>query len=277
MIGKIINNKYEIIREIGRGGFGTVYRGKNINTQNAVAIKVERRKKNNEISLLRHEYNIMQYFRSERFCPKVLWYGTINHTPSIVMTLHGHSLENLKCKHKKLSQKTICILGKRIVNIIEYIHGKGIIHRDIKSENFLFGNTEKTNKLLYMVDFGLSKFYKNDNGHIGFKSNKAPCGTMRYISVNCHNGYELSRRDDLESVAYLLLYLFLNKLPWQGTNVCDDNQRNNIIMYNKVKLVEKHNDIMPNFLKRFLLYSKKLGFEETPNYNYLYNLFTYDK
>ena len=196
------------------------------------AIKVERKDKLN-VSSLKHEFNIMQRFKSDRYCPIVMWYGTIKDNSFIVMTLHGHSLEKLKKKFTKLTIKSICILGKRMINIFEYLHNKGIIHRDIKSENFLFGNTEKNKKQLYIIDFGLSKFYKNDSGHIGFKSNKKPCGTMRYISINCHKGYELSRRDDLESIGYLLLYLYVTKLPWQNTNIPDENERIKTILHHK--------------------------------------------
>lgn len=105
-------------------------------------------------------------------------------------------------------------IGIQLVERIKAIHARGIIHRDIKPQNFLTGNTK--NEFIYTVDFGLAKCYRDIKGtHIPFKETQEVIGTLRYMSINAHNGNELSRRDDLESIGYVLLYFLIGKLPWQ--------------------------------------------------------------
>mgnify|MGYP002621408941 CR=1 FL=1 len=117
---------------------------------------------------------------------------------------------------KKLSIKTVCMLAYQMVQRIEYIHSRGYIHRDIKPGNFLIGKNID-NKKIYIIDFGLSKKYidKNTGNHIIYKEGKGLTGTARYVSLNTHYGIEQSRRDDIEGIAYNLIYFAKGKLPWQ--------------------------------------------------------------
>ncbi|KAI9101511.1 hypothetical protein K1719_023755 [Acacia pycnantha] len=103
----------------------------------------------------------------------------------------------------------LCIGELSVHNItrIEYVHSKGFLHRDIKPDNFLMGLGRKANQV-YIIDFGLSKRYRDPatNRHIPYRENKNLTGTARYASCNTHLGIEHSRRDDLESLGYVLLY-----------------------------------------------------------------------
>ena len=102
-----------------------------------------------------------------------------------------------------------------MIKIIKVVHEERIIHRDIKPDNYLMGQTESTKNTLYMIDFGLAKCYKSSDGeHIPFRDGKNLTGTARYASLNTHIGYEQSRRDDLESIGIMLIYFIKRYLSW---------------------------------------------------------------
>jgi serine/threonine protein kinase len=150
--------------------------------------------------------------------PNVICYGNSNDYHILVMELLGKSLEDLfnHCQ-RKFSLKTVSVLGIKMLERIQSVHEKYHIHRDIKPDNFMMGANENENTL-YIIDFGLAKKYKSSSKktHIPFKQNKNITGTARYCSINTHRGFEQSRRDDLESIGYVLIYFLKEKLPWQG-------------------------------------------------------------
>ena len=192
----------------------------------------------------------------------------------MIMELLGENLEKIFNKNnRKFPLKTICEISNQTITRIEYIHSKNIIHRDIKPENFLIGINNNKN-LLYLIDYGLSKKYQNKNGfHIPYYDGKKIIGTIRFISVNNHLGIEQSRRDDLESLAYVIIYLLKGNLPWIGLK-----GKNKIEKYEKImnmKINSKLNvicDGLPKEFAIFLQYCRDIGFDETPNYNFLRKL-----
>lgn len=282
----MINNKYEIIEKIGIGTFGNIYKGKNIRTNEMVAIKME--KIINDIQLLKNETRLYYYLNKCEGIPKIKWYGICGNYYCMVMELLGESLEELKhiSKEGNFSLKLTLTIGIKIINIIKTLHNNFIIHRDIKPENILISNTsnrffnvdcsipnneKKIN--IYIIDFGFSKkFINDDNTHIIMKPIHKLIGTPNFASINSHNLCELSRRDDLESIAYSLIYLYYGKLPWQNLK----NNTNDKIKQTKVLFQENIKNIKNNVLYDFLLYSINLDFNETPNYNKIIESFTID-
>jgi serine/threonine protein kinase len=150
--------------------------------------------------------------------PKVYCYGNNKTFNILVIELLGKSLEDqFNICGRKFSLKTVTILGIEILKRIKWVHEKNHIHRDIKPDNFMMGKDDNEHNL-YIIDFGLAKKYRSSTkkGHIPYRENKNITGTARYCSINTHKGCEQSRRDDLESIGYVLMYFLRGSLPWQG-------------------------------------------------------------
>ena len=253
-------------KQLGKGGFGQLYLGRNLKDNTLVAVKIEERASR---SHLWSEYQILKEISDGEGIPKVYDIHKGHKHNYLMMELLGKSLDKLFTDMKrKFSIKTVSMIGYQMVQRIEYVHSKGYIHRDIKPGNFLIGKNLDCKKL-FIIDFGLSKKYidKSTNKHIIYKEGKGLTGTARYVSLNTHYGIEQSRRDDIEGIAYNLIYFAKGKLPWQGVKTKNKKEKHKKIMelkeeYNPDKLCEGLPEEFPTLLK----YSRKLDFEEKPDY-----------
>ena len=192
----------------------------------------------------------------------------------MIMECLGRNLDQIFQNQKyNFSLKTICLLGEQMYSRIEYFHSKNFIHRDIKPENFIMGTLEY-NKTVYLIDFGLAKRYKNKNGlHIPYRDGKSLTGTLRYASCNTHLGIEQSRRDDIESIGYVLLYFFKKDLPWMGVKAKNDKERFKKVL--EIKINTKLDDIcegIPKEIGLIIQYSRDLKFDERPDYKLINRL-----
>jgi serine/threonine protein kinase len=261
----IIERKYKILSKLGNGGFGMIFKGINLNTNEEIAVKIE---KKTDVSTLKNEARIYNYLERISGIPKLRTFGSEGNYNYIVIDLLGESLEKIKNKcGGQFSIKTVLLLGIQMIQRIQEIHAKGIIHRDIKPDNFLIN---KTSNKLYIIDFGLAKKYiDNSNIHINMLENRGLVGTANYVSINVHNGITPSRRDDLESVFYVLLYFLNGELPWKIKS--SDKQKFELIQRGKMNLINNifFLDNVPKELITYFLYCRNLKFDETPNYNYL--------
>ena len=174
----------------------------------------------------------------------------------MVINLLGDSLQDLINKNKFFSLALTLKIGIKVLIILKTIHEKGLVHRDIKPDNFLFGLNQINN--IYLIDFGFCKSYIENGQHNKIKKTHHMIGSKNYASISSHKCYDLSRRDDLESLSYMLIYLNLGFLPWN--NVSDEK---NIVNLKKDIL---KNGNYPLVLLDFLRYSRTMEYEEKPNY-----------
>ncbi|KAJ0007049.1 hypothetical protein Pint_28980 [Pistacia integerrima] len=201
-----VGNKFRLGRKIGSGSFGEIYLGTNSQTNEEVAIKLENIKTKHP--QLQYESKLYKILQGGTGIPNVKWFGVEGDYNVLVMDLLGPSLEDLfNFCSRKLSLKTVLMLADQMINRVEFVHSKSFLHRDIKPDNFLMGLGRRANQV-YIIDFGLAKRYRDTatHQHIPYRENKNLTGTARYASMNTHLGIEQSRRDDLESLGYVLMY-----------------------------------------------------------------------
>lgn len=264
-----IGKKYQLRRQIGSGSFGDIYLGVNVISGEEVAVKLESVKARHP--QLDYEARVYKALSGGIGIPFVRWYGTECDYNALVIDLLGPSLEDLfNFCNRRFSYKTTLLLADQLVCRLEFIHSRGFIHRDIKPDNFLMGIGRRGNQV-NVIDFGLAKRFRDPqtHRHIPYREHKNLTGTARYASLNTHLGVEQSRRDDLESLAYVLIYFARGGLPWQGLRAQTKRQK-----YTRIMECKLHTDIdtltrgLPAEFNTFLRYARELRFDDRPDYVY---------
>ena len=268
----LIFKKYHTLSKIANGAFSEIYSGTNIINKEKVAIKIEKR--NLKDKYLESECFTLFTLRSIGI-PKVLSFGHNKDYDILVMPLLGKSLLDIfNAKNLNYEFKDICLIAIQIIDRIQWVHSRKIIHRDIKPDNILIGL--KDPHLIYLIDFGLSeKFQSTKTGkHIKISQLKTFTGSVNFCSSNATRLLQQSRRDDLESIGYMLVYLMKGSLPWQNVKI--DNKKENYFKVAQLKKLINPEILckdLPKEFAQYLRYVKNLKFEEEPNYAYLRNLF----
>ena len=265
----LIGNKYELKSLLGSGTFGEVYLGINVNNDEEVAVKLDK----SDISSLKNEARMYTLLKGIRGIPNIRSYGKQDDYYYLTMDRLGISIDKfiLKLDGKEM-MKQIFLVAKQMISILENVHKMGIIHRDIKPDNILLRyckNYQSVHNSIYLIDFGLSKMHTK----LIMKTDEKMVGTGRFVSPNIHKGITAHCRDDMISLGYVLLYLFLGKLPWQGIKcenkmekVCELKENLDSVLTCKCDEIKNHVSIcnalsygeMPPYLKLNNLYCKAL-------------------
>ncbi|KAI0056881.1 kinase-like protein [Artomyces pyxidatus] len=262
-----VGGRYRLDEKIGAGTFGDVYLAFDIIRKEHVAVKLE--PLDTDEPSLEHEYSVYEDLSGTEIAPRIRWFGCESGHDILVMDLHGLSLDELlKRCGGRFSLKTVLSLAEQMLHLLESLHAQDYVHCDIKPANFLLG-TRKSPSQLYIADMGLARRYRDPvtRSHIVCEDNLPPIGTARYASIRSHQGFRQSRRDDLESVAYVLINLLRGSLPWQHSKV--DSQ----IVAKKTTFLAQLRTKIPNEFSVYINYTWSLRYDEDPDYEYLRNLF----
>jgi len=273
----VVGVHYRVGKKIGEGSFGVIFEGTNLLNQQQVAIKFEPRK--SDAPQLRDEYRTYKILVGCPGIPNVYYFGQEGLHNILVIDLLGPSLEDLfdHC-NRKFTIKTVVMVAKQMLSRVQTIHEKNLIYRDIKPDNFLIGRPgSKSANVIHVVDFGMAKQYRDPKTkqHIPYRERKSLSGTARYMSINTHLGREQSRRDDLEALGHVFMYFLRGGLPWQGLKAATNKQKYEKIGEKKQTTpIKDLCDSFPEEFNKYLSYVRNLGFEDTPDYDYLRELFT---
>ena len=281
---KLIFKRFKLKKLLDISDFSWVYEGKNILKNVPVAIKIE---KKGNFNLLESEAYFLTTVKGFGI-PEIISFGKYGPFKILVEELLGKDIDTLwesgPYKNDRFGQKNkyikdICLLAMQGLERLKYIHDKNIIHRDIKTKNFLIGR--KDPEVIYLIDFGFAKKYRSSRTgkHIRFSNIKTIIGSLTFSSCNAIKGYESSRRDDLESFGYVLIYLA--KCGWMPWKIYTEKNKINLNDIEKIIRKIKLETTEENFCKglpdefiNYLKYVKKLEFEQEPDYKYLTNLFS---
>jgi len=274
-INQCVIGKYLLGCKIGSGSFGTVYLGTNMVNGKKVAVKLESRTvKNPKLAL---EYKIYRILAGGEGIPRVHWFGRVEKYNVLVLDVLGPSLHDLfKFCNSKFTLKTVLLLADQLLARIEYVHDNNFIHRDIKPSNFVMGLEMSELNQVFIIDFGLAMSYRNPKTrkHISCIGTNCLTGSVKYASISTHFGIQQSRRDDLESLGYMLVLFAHGKLPWQGIKARTRKALNNKMMQMKIRTpVDVLCKSLPAEFTTFINYSRALIFDEKPEYNLLRQLF----
>ena len=260
---------------LGSGTFGEIYLGIDTIAKEYVAVKLE--KPTTKEPQLRNEKVILDVMFEVDGFPKIHDFGAHLESTYLAMALLGPSTGDLfeYCGYKYTLQ-TVLLLAIQMIERIQELHSKNYIHRDIKPENYTVGIGSKSTTL-YLIDFGLAKKYKDTKTmeHITYRETKEMTGTPRFASINNHLGIEQSRRDDLEGIAYVLIYFMKRRLPWQNIEGKTVKEKYKKILEKKMAIpVETLCKDLPVEFEMMLSYARNLRFDERPDYTFLKGIFT---
>lgn len=272
-MNSLIDGRFRLDRKIGTGSFADVHLGKTIFGEK-FAIKIESVKAKKPRLLW--ESKVYKMLAGSPCIPRVHWYGTQGGFNVLVLDLEGQSLEDrfIYCS-RQFELKTICMLADQMIQRVEYVHNKNLMHCDITPENFVLGLGKRSN-VVSLLDFGLTRRYRDPNTqrHIPLTQGNRLLGSARYASVNVHDGCEHSRRDDMESLGYVLMYFCHGALPWQGLRAGTKQERiERVVEKKEAQCLDGLCKEYPSQFATYLRYCRSLQFEDRPDYWYLRRLF----
>jgi serine/threonine protein kinase len=256
----LLHSRYRVKHMIGSGGFGTIFRAEAVSSSTEVAIKIQADPARPSVIL--NECSVYGYLSGAPGFPSIHEVGCDNDRHFFVMDLLGNSLRQLfRGANHRFSLRTVLMLIDQMIARVEYLHSKGFVHRDLKPSNFAIGLNSHSNQV-YLIDFGLAArcpTAETPGPHVF-------AGTPCYASIAAQSGREASRRDDLESLGYIFVYLATGGLPWRKLPVDKAAVFNAILTTKAGTPISKLCAGLPPQFAAYIEAVRGLGFAEEPDY-----------
>ncbi|KAL6144631.1 hypothetical protein ACLB2K_055322 [Fragaria x ananassa] len=277
---------YRLDRKLGKGGFGQVYVGRRVSAVNTnertgpgaveVALKLEHKNSKGCNYGPPQEWKVYDTLGGSHGVPRVHYKGKQGEHYIMVMDMLGPSLWDVwNNGSQTMAIEMVACIAIEAISILEKMHSRGYVHGDVKPENFLLGTPGTPDeKKLFLVDLGLATKWRDSSTGQHVEYDQRPDvfrGTVRYASVHAHLGRTSSRRDDLESLAYTLVFLLRGRLPWQGYQ--GENKGFLVCKKKMATSPETLCSFCPLPFKQFVEHVVNLKFDEEPNYAKYISLF----
>ncbi|AET01488.2 putative protein kinase CK1-CK1-Pl family [Medicago truncatula] len=277
---------YKTEKKLGKGGFGQVYVGRRVSDGNLnertgpealeVAIKFEHTSSKGCNEGPPKEWEAYDTLGGSHGVPQVHYKGKQDGYYIMIMDILGPSLyDEWNNKSHSMSTEMVACIAIEAISILEKMHSRGYVHGDVKPENFLLGASGTPDeKKLFLVDLGLATKWRDRTTGLQVDYDQRPDlfrGTVRYASVHAHLGRNVSRRDDLESLAYTLIFLLRSRLPWQGYQ--GENKGYQVCRKKMGTSPENLCCFCPQPFKEFVEHVVTLKYDEEPNYAKYISLF----
>ena len=258
-----VARRFRVLRKLTQTPYSRIYLAEDITNHRTVVLKLESRM--SKYIQLPIECEFYNRVRNYVGFPDAIYFGHESDYYALALEKFDANLEELLTKcHRRFSLKTVLLLAEQMIDRVELMHRRNFLHRDLKPENFMIRD-----KTLYLIDFGTVKRYRDltTGVHCQMASGRPVVGTGRYSSVRTLRGYEQSRRDDMEALGYIFMYLLRGSLPWIGVIGRHTQDRNEKIAKMKSKLTPVL--LCQGFPAEFTLYFEavmRLRFDEEPDY-----------
>ncbi|KAF8883736.1 kinase-like domain-containing protein [Infundibulicybe gibba] len=268
---ELILGRFSLLKRLGRGSHAAVFKAFDEDDKKEVAIKMDR-------SDERHitECGAYHDLRGIPGIPIFVGYGYALEHPSLVMQLFDKTIDMHVLEHGPLEFTEVSRMGKLLLRTLQRCHRRRIVHRDIKPQNMVLG-TDQGVLTPYMIDWGLASTFWNpiQKQHRNPGQASRVVGTDSFMSIRAQQGHRHSRRDDLESLGYALLWMGYGLLPWSrslGLKQHSECCHYHYIQRSKYELISAPRPNIPIALHRFLSYSYSLRYQDDPDYDHLYDI-----
>ena len=269
--GKAVLNRWQVDGNLGKGSFSTVFSGifstaTDQLTKTAVAVKFPTSPES--AVMLAHEAKMMKRLKMCHYVPEMIAF--VDKPACLVMERVGSTLLDLYSSGKHMSVKTALFTAISTITALESIHDFGVVHCDVKPDNIAL---DLTGGKWFFLDLGLSIEFIHNRMHVPYAEGLAFKGTPYFASEAVLRGVRATRRDDLESLGYVLLFLLKGTLPWCNVRFATSQDTHSMLTARSLLTVRKLCEDAPTSMLTYLTYCKSLNFADAPDYCYLKRLF----